>query len=363
MTTAPAVSFSPDAIWPDDHGTPINAHGGGILFHDGVYYWFGEHKIAGPAGNVAHVGVHCYSSKDLYNWHDEGIALPVSHDPASDIVDGCVIERPKVLFNPRTKQFVMWFHLELKDQGYSAARVGIATSPTPTGPFRFVRSLRPDAGHWPQNVEENLKRPLDDAERANIATFKFSGNNSPGNTSLIFRRDFAGGQMSRDQTLFVDEDGAAYHICASEENATLHISRLTDDYLNTTGQYVRVFPGGFNEGPAIFRSHGKYWLITSACTGWAPNAARLAVADSIWGPWTKIGNPCVGPAEKTRITFESQSTFILPVAGKTDAFIFLADHWRPENAIDGRYVWLPIQFNDGVPFLQWRDRWNLSVFR
>ena len=87
------------------------------------------------------------------------------------------------------------------------------------------------------------------------------------------------------------------------------------------------------------------------------------MADSIWGPWKALGNPCVGPEELTRITFDSQSTFILPVQGKKDAFIFMADRWRPQNAIDGRYVWLPIQFdNTGKPFLEWKDKWDLSFF-
>ena len=43
-------TFRPGALWPDDHGTHINAHGGGVMWHAGVYYWFGEHKIAGEAG-------------------------------------------------------------------------------------------------------------------------------------------------------------------------------------------------------------------------------------------------------------------------------------------------------------------------
>jgi sucrose-6-phosphate hydrolase SacC (GH32 family) len=85
------TQFKPGALWPDDKGVHINAHGGGFLYHEGVYYWFGEHKIAGPAGNQAHVGVHCYASRDLYNWQDRGIALPVSDDPDSDIVRGCVL--------------------------------------------------------------------------------------------------------------------------------------------------------------------------------------------------------------------------------------------------------------------------------
>jgi len=100
--------------------------------------------------------------------------------------------------------------------------------------------------------------------------------------------------MSRDMTLFVDDDGAAYQVRSSEENGTLHIALLSDDFLGTVGPFVRVLPGRFNEGPALFKRAGRYYLIASDCTGWAPNAARSAVADSIWGPWIELGNPCVG---------------------------------------------------------------------
>jgi beta-galactosidase len=96
--------------------------------------------------------------------------LPVSQDPASDIVEGCIIERPKVLYNAKTKKYVMWFHLELKGHGYSAARCGVAVSDTAVGPYTYLQSFRPD------------------------------------------------GQMSRDMTLFQDDDGTAYQICASENN-------------------------------------------------------------------------------------------------------------------------------------------------
>ena len=47
-------------------------------------------------------------------------------------------------------------------------------------------------------------------------------------------------------------------------------------------------------------------MLSSGCTGWDPNVAELAVADSIMGQWTTIGNPCTGPdADKT---FYAQST-------------------------------------------------------
>jgi hypothetical protein len=359
----PHDAFAPGALWPDDQGHHINAHGGGILAHEGMYYWFGEHKIAGTAGNVSHVGVHVYASTDLYHWRDEGIALQVSEDPHSEITDGSVIERPKVIFCAKTGKFVMWFHLELKGQGYLAARSGVAVADAPTGPYRYLGSFRPNAGVWPRNVPDDLKRPLSAAEQERLAHANLPGGpvaNFP--QDELFRRDFAGGQMARDMTVYVADDGAAYHLYASEENSTLHISQLSDDFLGESGQYVRVFPGRFNEAPAIFQHGGKWWLFSSDCTGWAPNPGRLAVADSVWGPWTALANPWIGDERQRAISFDSQPTFVLPVTGRPGAFIFMADRWRPENAIDGRYLWLPIEFRDGVPVLEWRERWDLSVF-
>ncbi len=356
-------SFRPGEIWPDDQGVHVNAHGGGVLWHDGRYYWFGEHKIAGGAGNVAHVGVHVYSSRDLYNWKDEGIALRVSDNPTNDIARGCILERPKVIRHAKTGKFVMWFHLEPKGLGYRGARSGVAVSDTVAGPYRFLASHRNDAEAWPENATADLRRPLSEQETALLRRHRFSGGEwPPGTVDLIFRRDFAGGQMARDMTLFVDDDAKAYLVAASEENGTLHLSQLTDDYLETSGRYVRLFPGEFHEAPALFKRKGKYYLISSGCTGWTPNAARSAVADSIWGPYTPLGNPCRGTDKQNATTFESQSTFVLPVAGRRDAFIFMADRWRPVNAIDGRYVWLPIEWEGDRPVLRWRDEWDLSVF-
>jgi beta-xylosidase len=354
----PYSSFFPGQQWLDNNGQHINAHGGGMLFHEGKYYWFGEHKIAGEAGNRAWVGVHCYSSKDLYNWNDEGIALSVVEDDSThDITPGCVLERPKVIYNTKTGKFAMWFHLELKGIGYKAARSGVAVADRITGPYTFVRSFRPNAEFWPKNVTEAEKQIPPDA-----AAHDYSGGSLPAdpNKLNLFARDFAGGQMARDQTLFVDDDGSAYHLYASEENSALQISKLTDDYLSFSGEYVRAFVGRFMEAPAIFKWAGKYYFIGSGCTGWAPNAARSAVAESIWGPWTELGNPCVG--EDAELTFHSQSTFILPVQGKSGAFIFMADRWNPQDAIDGRYLWLPIIFRNNRIELEWREEWQLEQF-
>lgn len=354
---AQRTSFRPGEIWPDDKGVHINAHGGGVLLHDGVYYWFGEHKTAGRAGNQAHVGVHCYSSQDLYNWKDEGVAFKVSKDPESPVTDGCILERPKVIYNAATGKFVMWFHLEPKGAGYGGAMVGIAQADKVTGPYQFIRATRTVIRTWPVNVLPSHKvRPegADWRERPNLAKWEH-----PDSVNTL-GRDFEKGQHSRDMTLFVDDDGKAYHICSSESNSVIHIAELTDDYLDFSGKYVRAFIGDRMEAPAIFKKDGLYYFMGSECTGWRPNPAHSAVAPSIWGPWTQLGNPCVDADSET--TYHSQSTFFLPVAGKKDAFIYMGDRWTPDNAIDGRYVWLPVEFEDGRFVLRWRDEWDLSVF-
>ncbi|PWD98875.1 glycoside hydrolase family 43 protein [Marinilabilia rubra] len=355
-----ANSFKPGKIWYDNSQVHINAHGGGILFFDDTYFWFGEHKIEGEAGNVAHVGVHVYSSKDLYNWKDEGIALAVSDDPESPIIKGCIIERPKVIYNEKNDEFVMWFHHELKGKGYSAGLTGLAVSKSVTGPYQYIHSVRPNAGQWPVNV-----KPIHQQGVPETTKDSYCGGPEclPGNidTINILGRDFEKGQMSRDMTLFVDDDGAAYHIHSSEENSTTHISKLSDDYKSFSGEYVRIFPARYMEAPAIFKHDGKYFFMASGCTGWSPNSARSAVAENIFGPWKELGNPCVSEGKET--TYNSQSTYILPVQGVEDSYIFMADRWNPKDAIDGRYIWLPIQFNDaGNPYIEWIEEWSLEIF-
>src|SRR5690606_38833577 len=273
-----------------------------------------------------HVGVRVYSSRDLYTWHNEGVALSVSTDPGHELAAGCIIERPKVIYNAATRFFVMWFHLEPSGAGYEGARSGVAVSQSPTGPFQYLGSMRPNAGAWPQNAPWDQRRELSVQEAAELAKMDLPGGPLPYYPKhLLFRRDFAGGQMARDMTLFVDDDGSAYHIYSSEANGTLHVSRLSDDYLLSSGRYVRIFPGGFNEAPALFKHAGRYFLISSGCSGWAPNQARVSVADSIWGPWEELGNPCLGDGRQTSTTFNAQSTYVLPVPGRKDAFIFMAD--------------------------------------
>lgn len=353
IAAALATEGARGGVWKADDGRHINAHGGSIISHDGTYYWYGEARSA-TGRPWSSLGVSLYTSKDLRQWKSRGLVLPVSGEPGSDIEGGCIIERPKVVRCPRTGKFVMWFHLELKGQGYGAARFGIATADRPEGPFTYVRSGRANAGLYPIGFclpdTADLRRQLLRPEMQEWWTAAWLTQVERG---MFFMRDLAGGQMARDQTIFVDDDGRAYHIFSSEDNLTLHIAQLTDDYTAHNGCFVRVAPGGQNEAPTIFKHGGDYWMITSGCTGWAPNAARLFTARNIFGPWRQLPNPCRG--EGADKTFGAQGTSILALpggaAGGATAYIFMADIWNPGNLADSRHLWLPVGFEDGLPVL------------
>lgn len=341
-----SLQLASDYTWRDTDGNPIDAHGGCILFLEGVYYWYGEAKT-GPTflpdcnkswggTRVDMGGVSCYSSTNLCDWKNEGLALPPVAGPPGDLNSSNVLERPKVIYNRNSKQFVMWMHID--SANYHEARLGVAASDKPTGPFKYLGGSRPDAGIWPLNVTDADKTPARDNYLA---------------------RDFQNGQMARDMTVFVDDDGKAYIFYASEENSTMHVSLLTDDYLRTAGKYSRILIGRNREAPAVFKHNGKYYLITSGSTAWDPNPAQSAVADSIFGPWKELGNPCIGPnADKT---FSGQSSFVLPVPGSS-SLIFIADRWHKWDLSNSSYLWLPLEFEgDARPRVVWRDNWSLSV--
>lgn len=315
-----AKDIVPGEIWLDTSGNPVNAHGGGILYHDGKYYWYGEYKkgktvlpdwATWECYRTDVTGVSCYSSPNMVDWTFEGIVLPaVPDDPSHDLHPSKVVERPKVIYNARTGKFVMWAHIDSADYGKAAA--GVAVSDSPTGPFTYLGSFRPN-----------------DA-------------------------------MSRDQTLFVDDDGKAYQFSSSENNQTLHINELTDDYLRPSGRYVRRFIGESREAPAVFKHNGKYYMLSSGCTGWDPNEAEIAVSDSIMGEWTSLGNPCSGKdADKT---FYGQSTYVQPVYGKENSYVAMFDRWNKTDLENSRYIWLPLTFDNGKITIPWRDRWNMDEF-
>lgn len=325
-------AFVPGAPWLDTGGKPIEAHGGGILRVGGTYFWYGEdHRLGG--GNK--VGISAYSSTDLRHWRNEGVVLPKDSLPEM-FRDGGVAERPKVVYNRRTGKYVMWMHLDANR--YQEASAGVAVADRPAGPFRLARVFRPVHYDYGYSREEATLR---ERERGN---------------------------SFRDMALFVDDDARAYVFYSSESNASLYAVRLGDDYTDVARPAVegetwaRILPNQRREAPMPFKVGGRYYLVTSGLTGWAPNAARYHVANHVLGPWTTRGNPAVGPDSGT--TFRSQGAFALPVPQACDrCFIFMADRWNGTALERSTYVWLPLVVApDGSVRIEYFDRWSLRTF-
>lgn len=332
---SPSLFIHPGERWLDTDGQPIQAHGGALLRLDGAWYWYGEDKTAHVNSKVTTVtGVSCYRSTDLLNWENLGLCLSAETDPASPLHPSKIVERPKVLFNALTGKFVMWMHLDAS--GYTFSRAGIAVADRPEGPFKLVRVQRGfayDYGH-----------PADDSR----------DQRTHGNSFL-------------DMNLFLDDDGRAYVFHVSENLMTLYVSQLRDDFtdfrrpekLGVT--WNRALVNRLREGPAPFKHDGQYYLFTSGCTFWDPNATLLARAPHPLGPWENLGEPFVGPGAVHSHRSQPTSVFAMPGA-PAGSFVFMADRWKPRELRDSRHVWLPFVMRGGTTTLDFRRQWDASIF-
>jgi hypothetical protein len=280
----------------DVQGNVINAHGAGFIKSGDYYYWIGENRKKG-------VLVSCYRSKDLSNWEFRGDLLTVKSHP--DLTEAN-IERPKVVYNEKTGKYVMWMHYEDRND-YSLARAAVAFSDDIEKPFTFVKSFRPF---------EN---------------------------------------MSRDCTLYRDDDGKAYFLSAARENYDLILYELTDDYLDVKTQISTLWPGGHREAPTLLKHAGVYYLFSSGCTGWNPNQMKYATAKSLNGPWSELINIT------DEVSYQTQPTYIITIEGQNSkSYLYVGDRWDAKKYFNSKYIFLPLTFdNHQKPVLEWTD--ELSV--
>lgn len=349
-------SFHPGQVWLDTEGKPIQAHGGSVLYEDGTYYWYGENKerTDGTTG-LAHWGMRCYSSTDLYNWTDRGLIIePEPDDPDSPLNPHLPADRPHIIHNRRTGQYVCWIKCMYPDGSQMSV---VYTAPHILGPYTKVR--------------EGL-RPL--------------------------------GMDAGDFDLAVASDGKAYYFFERVHSETI-IADLTDDYTDVTGYYSTHFPKPgppyVREATAHFMRGNSHYLITSGTTGYYPNPSEVARADTWHGLYEVLGDP--HPGDPTHTSFHSQISSVFKVPGKKDLYIACADRWIPDaadrnvryedyaqsvadafapgvdpsdrlniapvleffsqNTSKATYVWLPLLFDDeGRVIIDWHDEWRLEDY-
>lgn len=297
MARAAGMTITNGTQFRDTDGKVIQAHGGGMLKSGSYYYWYGEHR---DSDNLF-LGVSCYRSTNLTSWEYRGDVLK---DTSAPELKSCVIERPKVLHNDSTGQYVMWMHWE-DGADYRQARAAVAHATSPDGTYIYLGSFRPcqDQG--------------------------VSDHGLPG-------------YMSRDCSLFQDTDGTGYFISASNDNRDLHLYKLTSDYKRISTLIAKLFPGAEREAPCLFKRNKYYFLVSSQCTGWSPNQAKYAYSAKLVSDWS----PLYDLADYN--THHSQPACVVPVQGSsTTNFLYSGDRsagaWGAP-AKDSQYVWLPLRF-------------------
>jgi len=287
--------------WLDTDGNPMQGHGGCIIRHEGLYYWYGENKtVKTQEGRVEFAGFSCYSSADLHSWKNEGVVLKAVDEPGHELNPAGVGERPKVFFNAKTGKFALWFHLDKR--GYDYARVGVALSDTPAGPFAYQGSIRP------------------------------------------------AGRDSRDMFVYREDDGAAYLICSSDWNSTTLVCAINDTYTGLSGPSKMIFVEQYREAQVLLKEKDTYYMFSSGCTGWAPNSMLYGISKSVMGVWKLVDNPCSGP--NYRKTFFGQTANAFNLDGQ---WYIMLDHWNPKDLGNSGYSFLPVKIEGDYVEIPWTE--------
>jgi len=277
------VRIANGAMWRDEQGNAVQAHGAGFLLLNDRYYMIGEDR-----SRSWNPDVNMYSSKDLVNWRFECkiIKNGVTHP---DLGSSRMIERPKLMYNALTGNFVVWCHWEASN--YGASEAGVFYSNTVNQPYTYYSGSRPM------------------------------------------------GIKSRDCNVYVDDDGTAYFISTTSENTNLGLFRLSEDYLEPV-EHTVLFAGQRREAPAIMKHQGLYYMLSSACSGWDPNACRLATTADLKSGWSglkTVGNP---------IAFDTQAASILKVEGtKATTYLYVGDRWQDPSLPESKTIIFPITFD------------------
>jgi hypothetical protein len=297
------VTIKNGDYWQDTAGHRIEAHGAGVIRVGDTWYWIGEDKSANSANFKA---VNCYASRDLSHWEFRHAIITPRTSTDLAAADR-IIERPKVIYNQSTKKYVMWLHWEGKS--YATSEAGVFTSGEVDGDYEQVRHFQPNK------------------------------------------------RMSRDDTLFKDDDGKAYFLSASNNNADLSLYELSDDYTDMKRQISTLWAGSYREAPALMKADGHYFIVSSGATNWDSNQQKFATATSIEGPWSALAN--LGDATG----FDTQTAFIIPVQGtKTTTYIYAGDRWQDPDLKSSKYIWLPLEISGANKLvLKFYASWQLNV--
>ena len=328
LSASDAIKVNISNVIPrrDTDNAILDAHDSKMIYFNNLYHWFAASygNCTEPAGNsgCASVSVGAcgfqtdhnvtlYTSSDLVTWKNEGVVFGA----IGNLPPNSVLFAPKTVFNPKTKNFVMFFNYIVDT--FSNSYYGVATSSSPTGPF----------------VIQNK------------------------NIALRY-------QDNGDENILVDDDGTAYLIYTTlSKGHSISIERLSPDYLTSLAatdptQSSGVFGDSNVEAPAIFKRENIYYAVFGSCCCYCGSGSVVTVYTSTsgpLGPYTKRSVlAALGASGSTNNydasqNFGSQQTDIFAYTDSNgdEQFLYIGDHWQ--SAPDGLKshdftVWAPLSF-------------------
>ena len=342
------TSIRPGQVYLDENGKRIEAHGGYIFIDGDTFYWYGENKEKTLGKDKMWTyGIRYYSSKDFYNWKDEGFLIEPSDDKKNVMFYERRIDRPHIIRN-KAGEYVCW-------------------------------------------IKYN--------DSASFAIFKAKEFKGP--YTLVDEKYQAYGKKCGDFDFNYDDNGDIY-LFVETDHVDLISAKLNDEGTCCVGEptyhYKGIRPPFTREGVTCFKRNGKYYLLTSGMSGYVPNPSEVAIADQVQGPYRILGDPHVD--EPNVSSYNSQLSCIFKYPGK-DLYISIADRWVPEFVVDAEvhdkltraiassynknykatlkeklwmmrsplmgkantsisnYVILPVEFEGDMPVIHWHDEWQV----
>jgi hypothetical protein len=285
--------------WKDNNGNIVQAHGGNFLRVGDTWYLVGEDR-----SHSWFPDVNMYSTKDFVNWKFEKKIIR-NGVTSKELGSERMIERPKLMYCQKTGKFVVWCHWEAKD--YSASEAAAFVCDKINGDYKLV---------W-------AGRPL--------------------------------GTKSRDCNIFMDDDSIAYFISTTNENQDLGLFQLSEDYLSVANE-TTLFEGKRREAPAIIKIDNTYYMISSACTGWEPNQAKIATSLSLKKGWSQLED--IGD----NIAYDTQASAILKIKGtKGTVYVYVGDRWMDPDLPQSKMIMLPVEFQNKKMIFKYHEKWDLDI--
>jgi len=306
--SAKTVTLSNVKLPVDQYGNKLITGEASLLFVDGVYYFYfndwgdcpgvdccgsktgcasccfndfiAEKKMQSCSNPyLTNHSIVAYKTTDFVTWENLGVALPINNrKPGIEF-------RPCVVYNEKTKLFVMWY----EDRGAAEDGYAVAVSGTPQGPFKTTHINITLPGH---------------------------------------------GRVG-DYNIFVDDDGKAYHV-----RTGFDVVALNDEYTGGVSLLSSFATPKASEGPVFFKREGFYYILSGtgccACVGGA--TVYVMRAKSLKGPWEYLGDVGSNP---TKFDPYSRDNYVTKAQASTVFTVKATDGTM-------QYIWLGNQWNSGL---------------